>query len=171
MGLSSISSRYEVRRLGQGDIPEIYELCRKNSLYYEYCPPFVTPESIRADLGALPPGKESTDKYYLGFYDGGRLNAVLDLILAYPDGRTAFIGFFMMEQSMQGTGIGSESIGGLCVGLKDMGFRAVRLGWVQGNPQARQFWQKNGFRETGISYQTENYTVVVAQRELDVPGA
>ncbi|MCI8847954.1 MAG: GNAT family N-acetyltransferase, partial [Oscillibacter sp.] len=28
------------------------------------------------------------------------------------------------------------------------------------------FWHKNGFRETGVTYDTENYTVIVAQRGL-----
>ena len=168
---SILSNRYDVKGLGEGDIPGIYEFCRKNSLYYRYCPPFVTRETVEADMKALPPGKKPTDKYYLGYYDGGQLIAVLDLILAYPNVKTAFIGFFMTEQSIQGMGIGSGIVSELCAALKEMGFMAVRLGWVQGNPQAQRFWHKNGFRLTGITYQTERYTVVVAQRELSAANA
>ena len=31
----------------------------------------------------------------MGYYDGEKLIAVMDLILTYPDEQTAFIGFFM----------------------------------------------------------------------------
>ena len=36
-------------------------------------------------MKALPPNKEAFDKYYLGYYDGEKLIAVMDFILGYPD--------------------------------------------------------------------------------------
>lgn len=72
----------------------------------------------------------------------------------------------MTEHGAQGRGLGTEIIEELCSALRNMGFAALRLGWVLGNPQAEHFWHKNGFRETGITYQTEHDTVVAAQREL-----
>lgn len=47
-----------------------------------------------------------------------------------------------------------------------MGYKSIRLAWVQGNPQAAAFWHKNGFAETGTVYDMGAYTVVEAQREL-----
>ncbi|SFH72988.1 hypothetical protein SAMN04487830_106121 [Pseudobutyrivibrio sp. OR37] len=38
-------------------VSDAYNLCSKNTLYYDYCPPFVTPESIKADMTALPQRK------------------------------------------------------------------------------------------------------------------
>lgn len=35
------------------------------------------------------------------------LVAIMDLIIAYPDANTAFIGLFMMDSDYQGKGIGS----------------------------------------------------------------
>jgi hypothetical protein len=35
---------------------------------------------------------------------------------------------------------------------------------MKGNSQAKHFWKKNLFIETRITYDTDNYTVVVAQR-------
>lgn len=87
------SKRYRVRRMGRGDVTDVYLLCRENGLYYQYCPPFVTEQGILDDMGALPPGKGMEDKYYIGYYRGEELVAVMDLIMAYPDGETAFIGF------------------------------------------------------------------------------
>lgn len=166
MDVSRFSNRYLVRRVGEDDIAEIYALCVGNGLYYKYCPPFVTRQSIADDMKALPPKKKISDKYYLGCYDGDKLIAVMDLIMGYPDEKTAFIGFFMTDASVQNAGIGSQIIRDLCSGLKDIGVANIRLGWVEGNPQAEHFWRKNGFIRTGVTYDTDKYTVVVAQRAL-----
>lgn len=166
MDISQFSKCYTVRRMKEADIADIFTLCCKNYLFYQYCPPFVTEESIADDMKALPPNKEMSDKYYLGYYDAEKLIAVMDLIRAYPNENTAFIGFFMTDVSVQNTGIGSAIIDELCSYLAEIGFERVRLGWVKGNPQSKYFWHKNGFTETGITYDTDHYTVVVAEREL-----
>ncbi len=166
MNISSISNQYSIRKLSADDVAEVYELCSGNPLYYQYCPPFVSRESIVQDMNALPPHKNMSDKYYLGFFDGEKLVAIMDLILAYPDRSTAWIGFFMTDRSIQNTGVGSRMISELCSALKAIGFSFVSLGWVQGNPQAEHFWQKNGFLETGNRNQTDSYTIVFAQRML-----
>ncbi len=46
MIVEEFSNKYKVRLLTCNDINEIYELERKNTLYYEFCPPFVTRQSI-----------------------------------------------------------------------------------------------------------------------------
>ena len=166
MDITDISTRYSVRRLDKSDVADIYALCSKNTLYYRHCPPFVTERGIYDDMEALPPGKEVCDKLYLGFYDGADLVAVLDLILGFPNDKTAYIGFFMTETSVQNAGVGSGIIDELCVWLKRAGFSSVRLGWVSGNAQAERFWLKNGFIETGEIYDKESFRVVAAMRGL-----
>lgn len=83
--ISEISKNYQVRRLGRDDVDAIYELCRENRIFYRYHEPFVTKESILDDMEALPPGKSREDKYYVGFFDGWSLVAIMDLILGYPE--------------------------------------------------------------------------------------
>ena len=166
MEISLLSDHYLVQRLTEDSIAEIYTLCRNNILYYHYCPPFVTEDSIANDMKALPPDKEYSDKYYLGYYEGEKLIAVIDLILSFPDKDTAFIGFFMTDTTVQNAGIGSMIIDTLCSYLKEIGFSSVRLGWVKGNPQSEHFWKKNHFIETGAAYDTDDYTVVIAKRTI-----
>lgn len=166
MDIIKISKHYQVRQLDKNDLDAVFTLCSQNSLYYEYCPPMVTRESISNDMKALPPKKDLSDKYYLGYFDGGKLIAVLDFIASYPNETTAFIGFFMVDISAQNKGIGSAIIDELCLYLPEAGFTSLRLGWVKGNSQAEHFWHKNGFAENGFSYDTDNYIVVVAQRDL-----
>ena len=166
MDITKFSKRYHVRLLDQDDIETIFMLCSRNRLYYDHFPPFVSRESIRRDMKALPPKKTPADKYYLGYFDGEKLIAVMDLIASYPNATTAFIGFFMTDISVQNTGIGSRIIDELCLYLPEIGFTSLRLGWVKGNPQAEHFWHKNGFTETGDTYHTDGYTVIVAEKDL-----
>lgn len=164
--VEALSARYRVRRLKETDLPALFALCKGNPGYYEHCPPFVSMQSLREDMAALPPRRTLNDKYYLGLFDGERLAAVLDLIPGYPKSEIAFWGFFMLDAALQGQGRGTALVSELCGALKRMGLRAVRLGWVKTNLRAEHFWKKNGFRETGVCYETGGYTVVVAQREL-----
>ena len=166
MDVSRFSDVYDVRILREDDIPEIYQLCSKNELYYRYCPPFVSTDSLRDDMQALPPGREKKDKYYVGYYEQGKLNDVMDFINGFPDSRTAFIGFFMTAKERQNRNLGTKIISDLCAYLKESCFQEVRLGWVKGNPQAENFWHKNHFVETGVTYDTDGYTVIVAHRIL-----
>lgn len=166
MDVSKLSDNYFVRSLNRSDIGMILSLCRKNDLYYQYCPPVASEQSILHDMEALPPRKSLSDKHYVGFFKDGALIAVMDLIEAYPDEKTAFIGFFMTDTAIQNKGVGSALIEEVCSFLRGEGFTSVRLGWVKGNPQSEHFWHKCGFTETGALYETNAYTVIVAQRAL-----
>lgn len=166
MQIESFSNQYPVRRLTEEDVEMVFALCRQNRVYYEYCPPFVTGDSIRRDMQALPPQKSMEDKYYIGWFDEDKLIAVMDLIDRYPNGQTAFIGFFMTDVSVQRKGVGTAIIRELCAYLRARQYEAVRLGWVKGNKQSEAFWHKNRFAETGVTYETDGYTVIVAQRKL-----
>lgn len=164
--IAGLSRTYAVRPLTENDVDAVFALCSGNPQFYQYCPPFVTPESVREDMRALPPGKEPRDKHFLGFFDGETLIAVLDLINGYPNPPSAFLGFFMVAAPCQKQGIGSLIVSELCDGLKDQGFEEVRLCRVEGNPQPEAFWRKNGFTETGVPQAREDYSVIVMKREL-----
>lgn len=166
MDIKDFSKRYKVRKLNAEDVAQIYALCSRNTLYYKHCPPFVSEQSILDDMKALPPKKSLLDKFYLGYFDEGKLIAVMDFIRGYPNGETAFLGFFMTDVSVQKKGVGSGIIEELCSYLPQTGLSFVRIGWVKGNAQAEHFWHKNGFVETGVSYETDGYTVIVAQKDL-----
>ncbi len=171
MDVKNLSTKYEVRKLEEADIDRIYEVSAGNPMFYEYCPPYVTRDSILRDMRALPPGTTCDDKFYVGYFQGGDLAAVLDLILNYPDRETAFVGLFMMNKDFQGKGEGSFIVGECFARLKEMGYRFVRLGFARGNPQSEAFWVKNGFARTGVESDQGNYVAVVMQRKLHTEGA
>lgn len=164
--ITKLSTHYTVRRLTQNDIDKVYKLCLGNPLYYEYCPPEVTKESIQKDMTALPDGISLSEKYYLGFFEENSLIAVMDFIDGYPEKEVAFIGFFMTDVSVQNKGVGTEVIQHACKGWKEMGFQAVQLAWVKGNPQAEHFWIKNGFKKKKERASTAADCVILAEKLL-----
>lgn len=166
MNIQELSSKYYVRKLTENDVQDIYELSIGNPMFYQYCPPYVTKESILEDMKALPPKTDYKDKYYIGFFEQNKLVAVMDLISNYPKEDTAYIGLFMMRRSEQGKGIGSVIISECCQQIKTNGYQFVRLGFAKGNPQSESFWKKNGFKQTGIETDNGEYTAVVMERIL-----
>ncbi|MBQ6654725.1 MAG: GNAT family N-acetyltransferase [Erysipelotrichaceae bacterium] len=164
--IARMSKTCRIRKLREVDADEVLSLCKGNPLYYQYCPPQPSRQSIISDMKALPPGKDAADKHYLGYYDDERLIAVTDLITRYPDDQSVFIGFFMTDAAVQHTGAGSRIIEELCAYFRDRAFRRVRLGWVSGNGQAESFWKKNGFRETGETIKTDEYVITIAEKQL-----
>lgn len=167
MDMQAISNQFQVRVLSEEDIPDILCLCKGNPQYYKYCPPLVNERSIYQDIRALPPGKTANDKYYLGFFTEDMLVAVMDYIHKFPDPSSGFIGFFMTNVQIQGRGIGSQIIEEFCQMIAHEGIETLRLGWVKDNEQARQFWHKNYFTETGETSQKELNTIVIAERAID----
>lgn len=166
MNMQFLSNRYTVRALLPKDAEMVYEVLKKNMIFYEYHPPMVTVESIMEDMEALPPNKGYEDKHYIGFFQNDTLVAVMDLIEHYPKPGTALLGFFAMNSNLQGQGIGTEIISDSIVCLAQLGFQKVRLGIDKGNPQSKAFWLKNGFAFTGEEYESDGSTILVMERKL-----
>lgn len=91
---------------------------------------------------------------------------MLDLVRGYPAERCAFIGFFMVDVSRQGTGVGSLLITRLLDRLHGEGVSRVRLAYVEGNEQSRRFWEKRGFVEVDAPIDQGEYGVVPMEYRL-----
>ena len=163
--ITKLSNTYDVRRMNDDDADEILSFCKKNTQYYLYCGKSPTKELILNDLHLCPPGIEMPDKYYVGFYDEDVLVAIMDLIDGYPEDDIAYIGFFMMNNELQGRNIGTMIIDEVCRYLKKTGMKAVRLGIDKGNPQSTHFWNKNGFKVTD-EVEREGWIILIAERTL-----
>ena len=156
-----------VRELCDSDLPALLKLCLGNPQYYAYLGEGPTIESLAAEMGELPPGCAPDRKSCLGFFDvEGALVAVLDLVCGYPVERCAFIGFFMVDASRQGVGLGSRLITRLLERLHSEGFVRVRLAYVKGNEQSRRFWERCGFTVSGIPTEHRAFAVVPMERAL-----
>lgn len=161
------SSKYLVRRMNEQDAEIILALCRGNPLFYEFAAAEPTLEQVLGDLRIAPPGVDMKDKYYLGFFEGAKLVAVMDLIDGYPKPEIAFIGFFMMDAAFQGRGIGSFIILETAAHLRSVDKNSIRLGIDADNPQSIAFWRKNGFITIGES-ENNGHRIFLSEKALNV---
>ncbi|HEM3560002.1 TPA: GNAT family N-acetyltransferase [Streptococcus suis] len=166
MKISQFSNHYQVRKLVDADLEQVLALYQTNPLYFEHFPPLPSLESLANDLVDCPPGKELSDKYFLGFWDKERLVAILDLIDGYPTAEIAYIGLFMVDSRLAGQGLGSKIIAELLSQLATY-FKKVRLGYVESNPKSSHFWSKVGFCPTGEVKEIAGKTIVIAEYALD----
>ncbi|MGN1398941.1 MAG: GNAT family N-acetyltransferase [Erysipelotrichaceae bacterium] len=117
-------------------------------------------------MRVLPEGVNSDKKYYVGYFNQQQLIALMDLIDGYPQKDKVFIGFFMSDVKIQNCGISSLLISELARYLQSLGYQAIQLAWVKGNPQAEHFWLKNGFVPLKETVGNLPMTVILAERSL-----
>ena len=67
MELQKVSRRYRIRLLQETDMDDILRLSESNPMFYEYCPPFVTRESILNDI-SFTTGKDRRRKILYWFF-------------------------------------------------------------------------------------------------------
>ena len=163
--ISMLSDDYIVRVMDDSDADVILSLCRGNTLYYHYCNAEPSKSLIINDLHITPSGVDISDKYYVGFYDGKKLIAIMDIIDGYPESEMAFIGFFMVDAAYQGKQIGSGIIQNVCTYMKKNGKTTIRLAIDKNNPQSTYFWKKNGFVVIK-EVEKESGTLLVADKTL-----
>lgn len=165
VAIENLSEHYNCRRVTQADFPAVLALYESNPLYFQYCPPEPSLDSVREDIERLPDGKTKTDKFFVGFWNGADLAAVMDFVYAYPDEQMIFIGLFMLNQSYQGKGLGSQLVAEVLAHFSE-NFQKVRLAYVKGNPQSQHFWENQGFQPTGVEVEQDLYRVVIMEKNL-----
>ena len=164
--IQSLATDYDVRRITESGITDVYRLAKSNGRYYRMMHAVPTRESLTEVISDIPGDAGNENKYFVGFYDDERLVAVLDLITGYPEKKEAFIGWFMVNGEMQGRGIGSQIFADVRAALKGEGYETVSLGCVRENAEAISFWEGQGFKATGEEKQSGRHTVLTYRRAI-----
>jgi len=117
-----------------------------------------TPEAALETLRELPPGIGYHQKFVFLVQWQNQFIGVSDLILGYPDDRTAFVGLLLLDEAWQGQGFGRKAYQLIEEFVLQRNFQNIRLAVVESNPVIT-FWKNNGFLEIGISKPYENHIV------------
>lgn len=166
LDIQTLATGYQVKRITEADITDVYRLCKANKRYYRYMGHVPTRESLTDIISTIPGSAGKEDKYFVGFYDEDRLCAILDLITGYPEKDDAFIGWFMVDAQLQGRGIGSQLFADIRAAVKSIGFDSISLGCIQENAEAIAFWQAQGFAPDGEPQQRGKRTIQYFKREI-----
>jgi ribosomal protein S18 acetylase RimI-like enzyme len=157
---------YEIIKIDDSNILDVFKLCKNNKKYYEYLQEQPTIDGVKSIITELPPNTSLENKYFVGIYKNKKMVAILDLIDGYPTKDNAFIGLFMMNKDLQCKGIGKKIIIELLDFLKSKKYVSCELGVIETNVEAVSFWSKLGFEKTGKVYTHEKYKVIMMNCRL-----
>ncbi len=163
--VKTLSSEYDVRKITESDITDVYKLCKSNKHFYRYLGRVATKESLTEVLSNVSSGA-GDGKIFVGFYDNGKLIAIVDLIVGYPESDRAFIGWYVVDGELQRKGIGSQIFADIRATLKSIGINGISLGCVKENEIAMAFWQGLGFKASQDEKQIGKHTVVTYERTI-----
>ena len=166
LNIQALATDYNVQRITPADISDVYALCKSNMKYFEYMHDVPTVESLTDVISELPDGKEETDKHFVGFYEGERLVAIMDLITGYPENDDAFIGWFMVDANLHRQGIGSQIFADVRAAMKAQGYDYLSLGCVKDNAESIAFWEAQGFTPVGEEIDKGEYTLIKMERAI-----
>jgi len=138
---------YSVRLAEPGDEARLQALLVSDPDYFKViqgAPPRST--EAKHQLSDLPEGKKYDDKFvYVIFDRDDVLAALIDLVRAYPDDETWFLGLLFVAPASRNMGLGTRLLDAIFAEIKQQGGRAIRLGVDRGNVRARALYDRIGF--------------------------
>ena len=167
LDIESFSTEYTVKPITESEISDVYWLCRENRRYYRYAKTEPTKRNLTEVISDFPDDTDASQKHFVGFWDKDEgLVAILDLITDYKKEGEAFIGWFMVDASLQGHGIGSQIFADIRASLSAQGYNYLELGVIEANTEAADFWQSVGFKLTGNVIEQERYNVLTMSQNI-----
>ena len=167
LDIQSLGTDYDVRRLTEADIADVYGLAKGNRKFYRALGIRPSRSRLTEIISDVPEGASPNEKYFVGFYDErGGLVAVLDLICGYPERDDAFIGWFMVDADMQGRGIGSQLFADVRASMQAQGYNRLEVACPQASESGLAFWESQGFEPTGSTFHNGDYDVIYLERSI-----
>ena len=124
------------------------------------------PDEATHLLAELPPGVPPERKHV--FIDDS--TCVIDLIDGFPDATTWYVGLIFVARHARGNSYGTRRLDDLCLRLAEAGVRALRLGVVTTNPEARRLYGRLDFQHVATRPRTSRTGVTqsidVLERDL-----
>ncbi len=101
-----------------------------------------------------PPGCDPARSHRLGLFLQGRLSGVAELSFGFPKADDAYLGLLMLGSWAQGAGFGRTFLTHLEGLARQSGASNLYLAVLEENPRGRAFWEREGFRDTGLGGET-----------------
>ena len=131
-----------------GDVPALQRLLEQDPEYFarvDRAP--VRPDEAEQTLADRPPNLplERKHVFVVHAHELGALDAVVDLLAAYPDADTWYLGLIFIAPARRGAGLGTRLVEATCELVRARGGRALRLAVAVANPDARRLYERLGF--------------------------
>lgn len=107
------------------------------------------------DPGASPPprgeGRGVGGRSVMAGPDSLRLSGVAEVSYGFPDPTDAYLGLMLLGPWARGAGHGKAMLARAEALARGRGARRMFLAVLEANPRGRAFWERQGFRPTGLS--------------------
>ncbi|APX17493.1 GNAT family N-acetyltransferase [Phaeobacter inhibens] len=98
-----------------------------------------------------PPGCDPAQSYRLGLFLEGRLSGLAELSFGFPEPQDAYLGLMVLGPWAQGAGYGRRFLAHVEGLARERGAAQTFLAVVEANARGRAFWEREGFKPTGVS--------------------
>ncbi|MDX2014876.1 MAG: GNAT family N-acetyltransferase [Myxococcaceae bacterium] len=97
-----------------------------------------------------PPGADVERSHRLGLMLDGQLSGLAELAFGFPSPPEAFLGLLVLGRWAQGRGHGRRLLAHVEALARAAGSTTLFLAVLDANPRGRAFWEREGFRTTGV---------------------
>jgi GNAT superfamily N-acetyltransferase len=98
-----------------------------------------------------PPGCDPGESHRLGLFLDDSLSGVAELSVGFPEPADAYLGLMLLGPWAQGTGHGRAFLAHAEALARGRNAPHLYLAVLEANPRGRAFWEREGFRPTGLS--------------------
>lgn len=113
------------------------------------------PEAVEDFFTSCPPGCDPAASHRLGLFRDGRLSGLAELSFGFPEPNDAYLGLMILAPRVRGQGHGVRMLAQVERLAREAGSPVLYLGVIEANPRGRAFWERHGFRPTGITRQDD----------------
>jgi GNAT superfamily N-acetyltransferase len=141
-----------IRDLTLDDTPLVARLYAEAPDYWLFAEGAVDPDRQAVEFFTDgPPGHDPALSHHLGLFLDGRLSGVAELSYGFPEPRDAYLGLLLLGPWAQGSGYGKAFLARLEDLARSRHAPRLFLAVLQANARGRAFWEREGFRPTGLS--------------------
>jgi ribosomal protein S18 acetylase RimI-like enzyme len=133
--------------LAASDLQRLTRLCVACTAFFELIEGNPASVATAAELlDPLPPEYARCVRYVFAVERGGTLVALAELLQGHPSEREWYIGLLLIAPELRRRGLGGRFYAALVDWIRERAGTAVRVVVQQQNPDARAFWERQGFR-------------------------
>lgn len=115
-------------------------------------------DPVEADVEEMltqgPPGCDPATSHRLGLWGAG-LEGVAELSFGFPTAKDAYLGLMILAPRVRSMGQGAAFLQHVEALARAQSCPRLYLGVLEANPRGRAFWDRHGFRPTGVSRQDD----------------
>ena len=100
-----------------------------------------------------PPNCDPAQSDRLGLFVDHRLSGVAELSYGFPEASDAYLGLMLLGPWAQGAGHGRTFLGHAETLARKRHVARLYLAVLDANPRGRAFWEREGFKPTGLRVQ------------------